>query len=75
MIKVKFTETVFGEQVRVFAKAKDVDSYGAVGLKLSFQNKNGEPIELPFDRDTYEDLSEKASELLYERKYEQELEF
>lgn len=75
MIKVKFNHTVFGEEVKVVASAKDVDAYGAIGLKLKFVDKYGEQIDMPFDKDTFEELSEIAAEYLYDRKYAKELEF
>lgn len=75
MIKVKFDHVVFGEKVKVVASAKDVDVYGAIGLKLRFVDKSGEPVEIPIDRNTFEELSEIAAEHLYDRKYTKELEF
>jgi len=75
MIKVRFVHHIFGERVRVIASAKDVDAYGAIDLKLKFVDSQGERIEVPYDRDTFEDLKETASELLYERKFSKELEF
>jgi len=75
MIRVKFNHSLFGEEIKVVASAKDVDAYGAVNLKLKFLDKHGEPVDIPFDRDAFDDLHEIASELLYERKYAKELEF
>jgi hypothetical protein len=75
MIKVKFTHCFFGEEFKVIASAKDVDAYGAINLKLKLIDKQGESADFLLDRETLEDLQEKASELLYERKYSKELEF
>lgn len=75
MIKTKFVHKIFGQEVKVLATAKDVDAYGAIGLRLKFFDKNGEQIEIGFDRDTFEELEETAGEMLYEIKYSKELEF
>ena len=75
MIKVKFDYTFLGETTKVVATAKDVDAYGAIGLKIRFVDKSGEQIEMPFDVSCFEDISELASELMYEKKYTSELEF
>lgn len=75
MIRVRFKHTVDGEDVRIVASAKDVDAYGAVGLKLKFVDKDGEPVAVLFNRKVYEEIEELASDLLYERKYAKELEF
>ena len=75
MIRVSFKKKVYGENVKVTASAKDVDAYGAIGLKLKFTDLTGEIVELPFDRDLLEETEEEATDLLYERKYAKELEF
>jgi hypothetical protein len=75
MIKVKFNHTLYGEELKVFASAKDVDAYGAIGLKFRFTDRQGDPVEVYLDKTTMEELTEMAGELLYERKYTKELEF
>lgn len=75
MIKVKFKHTLYGQEFSIIASAKDVDSYGAMGLKLKFVDKSGEQVDIIPDRNSLDELQELASELLYERKYLNELEF
>lgn len=75
MIRVKFSETVNGEEIQIVAAAKDVDSYGAVGLKLKFINSEGEIVPLAYNKKIFDGIEEKATDLLYERKYAKELEF
>ena len=75
MIRAKFFHTIFGEEFKVIASAKDVDSYGAVSLKLRLYDKNGEESDIFLDKGTFEEISEIADELLYEAKYSKELEF
>lgn len=75
MLRAKFTHDVLGEEVKVVATAKDVDAYGAIGLSLKFIDDSGEHVDLPLDPSTYDELSEIASEFLYNKKYLKELEF
>lgn len=75
MIRTKFVHEVYGEQVKVVAIAKDVDAYGAIGLKLKFVDDNNEPIEVPLDPNMFEEIEEAAGEHLYEKKYAKELDF
>lgn len=75
MIKAKFKHVIDGEEVKIVAKAKDVDSYGAVGLTLRFTDLSGETVNVVYKKKLFEEIEEIASELLYERKYEKELEF
>lgn len=75
MYKAKF-KYVFGKDtISVTAKAKDVDSYGAIGLKLQFTDEENEPIEIPYVKKVFDELEEIAAEHLYEKKYANELEF
>jgi len=75
MIKVKFKHIINGEKIKIIAQAKDVDSYGAIGLRLKFLDSAGEPITILFNRKLFDEIEEVANDLLYERKYAKELEF
>jgi len=75
MYKTKFDFEFAGETVTVIAKAKDVDSYGAIGLKLNFVDENRDSIDLPYAKKLFDELEEIATERLYEKKYANELEF
>lgn len=75
MIRTRFVHDIYGEQVKVIATAKDVDAYGAIGLKLRFVDDNNEPVELPLDPEMFEEIEEAAGEYLYEKKFAKELEF
>ena len=75
MIRTRFLHDIYGEQVKVIATAKDVDAYGAIGLRLKFVDDNNEPVELPLDPKMFEEIEEAAGEYLYEKKFAKELEF
>lgn len=75
MYKTKFEYEFGNETIKVTAKAKDVDSYGAMGLKFQFTDEDNEPIEIPYVKKVFEELEEIAAERLYEKKYANELEF
>lgn len=75
MYKIKFDYEFGGETIKVTAKAKDVDSYGAIGVKFQFCDEENEPIEIPYVKKVFEELEEIAAERLYEKKYANELEF
>lgn len=75
MIRVRFKHTINNEDVKVIAAAKDVDAYGAVGLRIRFVDKEGEPLSLLVNRKELDEIEELANDLLYERKYAKELEF
>ena len=75
MYKIKFDYEFGNETIKVVAKALDVDSYGAVGLKFKFTDEENEPIEIPYVKKVFEELEEIAAERLYEKKYADELEF
>lgn len=75
MIRVRFKHTINNEDVKVIAAAKDVDAYGAVGLRIRFVDKEGEPLSLFVNRKELDEIEELANDLLYERKYAKELEF
>ena len=75
MYKTKFTYEFGKETIKVTAKAKDVDSYGAVGLRLQFTDEEDEPIDIPYVKTVFEELEEIAAEKLYDKKYANELEF
>lgn len=75
MYKTRFVYEFGKETIKVTAKAHDVDSYGAVGLKLQFTDEDNEPVEIPYVKKVFEELEEIAAEKLYEKKYADELEF
>lgn len=75
MYKTKFKYTFGNETIKVIARARDVDSYGAIGLKLQFTDEENEPIEIPYVKKVFDELEEIAAEQLYEKKYADELEF
>ena len=75
MYKTKFDYLFGKETIIVIAKAKDVDSYGAIGLKFQFTDEDNEPVEIPYVKKIFEELEEIAAERLYEKKYADELEF
>jgi len=75
MYKVKFKYEFAGEMLRVIAKSKDVDSYGATRLSFKFIDEEGESVEIPYVKKVFEELEEIATEMLYEKKYARELDF
>jgi hypothetical protein len=75
MYKTKFTYEFGKETIKVIAKAKDVDSYGPIGLRFQFTDEENEPIDIPYVKKVFEELEEIAAEKLYEKKYADELEF
>lgn len=75
MIRVKFKHVVDGQKINVIARAKDIDAYGAIGLRLKFIDSEGEPITVLFNKTMFDEIEEIANDLLYERKYAKELEF
>ena len=77
MYKVKFVHEIENEKIRVVAKAKEVDAYGAVGLKFDFETADSTrmPVEVNLTMDLIEELTSIADELLYDEKYCKELKF
>lgn len=75
MYKVKFDFEFGGKSVRVVAKAKDVDSYGAIGLMIKFLDSDNNPIDLPPVEKYMNEIETTAGELLYDKKYSEELSF
>lgn len=75
MLNVTFYHDLNGTRVKVIATATDVNSYEAEALKIEIFDDDDNQIDLSNESDEFSMLEEIADELMYEKKYQSELEF
>jgi len=69
MYKTSFIYTLPSSQdVYVYATAKEITPSYLEGLEISFFSMEGDPIDLIYSREVFEDIEDQVHEILYDEK-------